>query len=98
MNINQATLPFIHSSPTKTQSAPIPTRIASMSNMDEKQLPAPIVVHDESRHDHEKKDGVLRDYSGAILEIDPAEKRLVKKLDWRIMVSNPSQTSLDKFQ
>ncbi|KAG4442910.1 hypothetical protein IFR05_001614 [Cadophora sp. M221] len=52
-----------------------------------KQLPAPIVVHNEGRHDHEKesKNDVLRDYSGAILEIDPVEKRLVKKLDWRIM-------------
>lgn len=45
------------------------------------------VVHDEDIFkDTEKPSAVQRDYSGAIISIDPIEKRLVKKLDLRIMV------------
>ena len=36
--------------------------------------------------DDEKQQHVQRDYSGAIVSIDPLEQRLVRKLDWRIMV------------
>lgn len=44
-------------------------------------------AHDEDTFkDTEKPGAVQRDYSGAIVSIDPIEKRLVKKLDLRIMV------------
>lgn len=46
-----------------------------------------VVAHDEDIFkDTEKPNAVQRDYSGAIISIDPIEKRLVKKLDLRIMV------------
>lgn len=34
-----------------------------------------------------------RDYSGAVLVLSPEEKRLVRKLDWRIMVSTYHSSS-----
>lgn len=33
-----------------------------------------------------EKPGVQRDYSGAVVNLDPREQALVKKLDWHIMV------------
>lgn len=41
----------------------------------------------------EKQQHVQRDYSGAIVSVDPLEQRLVRKLDWRIMVSATLQLS-----
>ena len=41
------------------------------------------------------EDGVRRDYAGARPKTDPAEIRLVRKLDFRIMVS-PSRISLTR--
>ena len=34
-----------------------------------------------------------RDYSGAVLVLSPEEKRLVRKLDWRIMVGTYRSSS-----
>lgn len=47
-----------------------------------------VVVQEEHVDDILKKDGVARDYSGAVLVQDPVERKLVKKLDMRIMVSH----------
>lgn len=39
-----------------------------------------------------------RDYSGAVLVLSPEEKRLVRKLDWRIMVRTyPSSSTIQAF-
>lgn len=55
--------------------------------MEKKEDLGSVVVHDEDIFkDTEKPSAVQRDYSGAIISIDPIEKRLVKKLDLRIMV------------
>ena len=43
-------------------------------------------VHDE-RLSADDKRAVLGDYSGAVAKTDPAEIKLVRKLDWWIMVS-----------
>jgi hypothetical protein len=57
------------------------------SVMEKKEDFGSAVVHDEDIFkDTEKPSAVQRDYSGAIISIDPIEKRLVKKLDLRIMV------------
>ncbi|KFY85111.1 hypothetical protein V500_08700 [Pseudogymnoascus sp. VKM F-4518 (FW-2643)] len=56
------------------------------SVMEKKEDIGSVVVHDEDIFkDTEKPSAVQRDYSGAIISIDPIEKRLVKKLDLRIM-------------
>lgn len=44
------------------------------------------VVHSETVDDLEKPGAVERDYSGAVVTLDPREKALVRKLDMRIMV------------
>jgi len=44
-------------------------------------------VHSETVNDVEKPGAVQRDYSGAVVSLDPREKALVRKLDYRIMVS-----------
>lgn len=43
-----------------------------------------VAIHDEAL-DLEKPGAVKRDYSGAAMEISPLEKKLVRKLDIRIM-------------
>jgi hypothetical protein len=43
-------------------------------------------VHSETMGDIEKPGAVQRDYSGAVVSLDPREKKLVRKLDIRIMV------------
>lgn len=43
-----------------------------------------VATHNEST-DLEKPGAVKRDYSGAVLELDPIERKLVRKLDIRIM-------------
>ncbi|KAL3421510.1 MFS transporter [Phlyctema vagabunda] len=54
--------------------------------MDKKVDLEPVAVHRENNdYMDEKHETVARDYSGAIISIDPVEARLVKKLDWRIM-------------
>lgn len=46
-----------------------------------------ITTHNEDAIDDVAKQNLVqRDYSGAIISVDPIEKRLVKKLDMRIMV------------
>lgn len=42
-------------------------------------------VHSEAIDDVEKPGAVARDYSGAVISLDPVEKKLVRKLDIRIM-------------
>jgi hypothetical protein len=54
--------------------------------MEKKDETGPVAIHTEETNDVEKPGAVQRDYSGAILTIDPIERRLVKKLDLRIMV------------
>lgn len=58
-----------------------------------------VVVHGEDmlKEDAEKIDISNRDYSGAVLNLSPEEKRLVRKLDWRIMVRStplPNSSSI----
>ena len=42
----------------------------------------------------DEKSHIKRDYSGAIVSVDLEEQRLVRKLDWRIMVSPLSRYDL----
>lgn len=56
-----------------------------MSTTIEAEKKSQVAVHDETI-DLEKPGAVKRDYSGAIVELDPIEKKLVRKLDIRIMV------------
>ena len=46
------------------------------------------------RIDDPEKPGLLLDYSGAAAKTDPEEVRLVRKLDWRIMVRPPDTNTL----
>ena len=46
-----------------------------------------VVLHNETMDDLEKPGAVKRDYSGAVVTLDPREQALVRKLDFRIMVS-----------
>ena len=51
---------------------------------------APAAIHREDTKDTttdlEKSGAVKRDYSGAVVDIDPVERKLIRKLDIRIMV------------
>jgi len=48
------------------------------------------IKHDSVAHIEvdEKQQQVTRDYSGAVVSVSPEEQRLVRKLDWRIMVGD----------
>jgi hypothetical protein len=46
----------------------------------------PVTIHKEKAFEDDLEPTIARDYSGAILSVDPIERKLVKKLDWRIMV------------
>lgn len=66
------------------------------SNSDKKEE-ASSVNHDELADRYEQKVDSLGtinpsnlDYSGAVIKLDPIEKKLVKKLDIRIMVKPPT--------
>jgi hypothetical protein len=53
----------------------------------EKSDESPVALHrEDTKNDVEKPGAVKRDYSGAVVEIDPVERKLVRKLDIRIMV------------
>ena len=67
-----------------------------MSAMDKKDELGGVVLQreDMSKPDTEMIDISNRDYSGAVLQLSPEEKRLVRKLDWRIMVGLSPRNSL----
>lgn len=56
--------------------------------MEKKDNLSGVVVQDENIEKPyvDEIDITNRDYSGAVLNLSPEEKRLVRKLDWRIMV------------
>lgn len=52
----------------------------------EKREETPMALHrEDTNNDLEKPGAVKRDYSGAVVELDPVERKLVRKLDIRIM-------------
>jgi len=56
--------------------------------MEKKDDNTTVAIHrEDTNNDLEKPGAVKRDYSGAVTEIDPVERKLVRKLDIRIMVN-----------
>ena len=66
-----------------------------MAAHDEKKATADLVADQREDVWEDGKVAPARDYSGALVEIDPIEKSLVKKLDWRIMVCDHLLIKLD---
>lgn len=77
-------IPLHNNSFFNTQFQFLLDQITMSAEVEKNGVLAPVALHSE---DIEKSDGVVRDYSGAIVSLDPVEKALVKKLDMRIMVS-----------
>jgi hypothetical protein len=59
-------------------------------NMEKKIDLEPVALHAEQTREstvmESEKAGIVRDYSGAIVVLNPIEQALVRKLDYRIMV------------
>jgi len=69
--------------------------LLDMATMEKKDNLGGVVVQNEDMKKPyaDEIDISNRDYSGAVLVLSPEEKRLVRKLDWRIMVSTYHSSS-----
>lgn len=66
-----------------------------MSYDEKKKDDTGVVLENVVTHEEFTKPGPKLDYSGAVVELNPIEKKLVKKLDYRIMVS---KVKSDRFE